>query len=81
MGISLGRRELVGDGVAYLNWAERKAQEMAAARAGLPPWQGKKNSQGFTVQPFRAHRQLLVVYRLVFKNVATQEAFHGGRHR
>ena len=67
--------------MAYLNWAERKAQEMAAARAGLPPWQGKKASQGFTVQPFRAHRQLLVVYRIVFKNVAAQEAFHGSRTR
>ena len=65
--------------MAYLNWAERKAQEMAAARAGLPPWQGKGTSQGFTIRPDRAHRQLLVVYRLVFKNVATQEAFDSRR--
>ena len=39
IGIALGRREIVEDGTAYLNWAERKAQLVAAERAGLQPWQ------------------------------------------
>ena len=39
IGIALGRREIVEDGTAYLNWAERKAQLIAAERAGLQPWQ------------------------------------------
>ena len=49
---------------------------MAAERVGRAPWQIYKASMGFSVRPTRAHRQLLVVYRLVFKNVAAQEAFH-----
>ena len=48
---------------------------MAAERAGLPPWQTKNAGQGFAVRPVHAHRQLLVIYRLVFKNEATQKAF------
>ena len=75
LGIALGRRELVNDGHALLNWAERKAQEMAAARAGLSTWQRKMPAQGFGVGPTRASRQLLVLYRTVFTSIDAREAF------
>ena len=54
----------------------RRAAALANAESRPGPhWQMRKAGPGFTVRPTRAHRQLLVVYRLVFKNVATQEAF------
>lgn len=76
LGVVLGRRELVGDGTAYLNYAERKAQQMAAARAKMDPWQVDAPAPGFGVQPNHAHSQLLVVYRLVFKSAAARANYH-----
>ena len=76
LGVVLGRRELVGDGTAYLNYAERKAQQMAAARAKMDPWQVHQPAPGFGVQPKHAHAQLLVVYRLVFKSAAARANYH-----
>ena len=75
LGIVLGRHELVEDGTAYLNWAERKAQLMAAARADLQPWQVLSHAQGFGVTPLHAQTQLLVVYRLVFKSAEARENY------
>jgi hypothetical protein len=76
LGIALARREIVADGTAYLNWAERQAQLMAAKRADRPPAQGFKPAPGFGVAPEHAHSQLLVVYRAVFKSAQARDAYN-----
>lgn len=76
LGIALARRELVADGHAYLNWAERQAQQMAAKRAGRQPGQLSRPANGFFVAPEHAHSQLLVVYRAVFKSPQAKDAYN-----
>ena len=66
----------LADGHAYLNWAERQAQLMAAKRAGRQPVQASRPANGFGVAPEHAHSQLLVVYRAVFKSPQAKDAYN-----
>ena len=76
LGIALGRRETITDGSAYLNWAEREAQELAAKRAGLQAGQGYVPATGLKVEPVHASSQLLVIYRTVWKTAEARAMFY-----